>query len=160
MTIQVGDTIPSVSLMRIGSGGVEELDTDTYLRRGRVILFGVPGAFTGTCHKVHVPGFLAKFDELKAKGVDRIVCLSVNDPFVMRAWADATGAESKIDMLGDWNAELTKALGLEQDFGVVGLGLRCRRFALHLENGVVVSLHVEEGRGVTVSGADACLARL
>lgn len=160
MTINVGDTIPSATLKHAGPDGIGDLNTDDLLKSGKVILFGVPGAFTGTCHKVHVPSYLNNYDALKAKGVDRIVCVAVNDPFVIAAWAEASGATGKIDIIGDWDASFVKSMGLDQQIDVIGLGVRSKRFSILLEDGVVKSLDIEEGKGVTVSGGEACLARL
>lgn len=160
MTIQVGDSVPSVTLRRIGASGVEEVATDDLFKGRKVVLFSVPGAFTPTCSREHLPGFVARADELRAQGVDEIVCLAVNDPFVMKAWAEAQGAEGKVSMLPDGNGTLTKAMGLEQDIRAAGLGIRGKRFSMLVEDGTVKSLDVEEGKGVTVSGADACLAKL
>jgi peroxiredoxin len=160
MSIKVGDTVPAVTLKRLGDAGMEDVDTGALFKGRKVILFSVPGAFTPTCHKEHLPGFVARAEEIKAKGVDEIVCLAVNDPFVMKEWSAVQGAEGKVSMLPDWDATFTKALGLEQDISVAGLGTRGKRFSMVVDNGVVESLNVEEGKGVSVSGADACLTGL
>ena len=160
MTIKVGDRIPSVSLKRLGDAGLADVTTDALFTGRKVVLFSVPGAFTPTCSNEHLPGFVARADQLLGSGVDEIVCLAVNDPFVMKAWADAHGADGKVSMLPDWNGELTRAMGLDQDISVAGLGVRGKRFAMVVEDGVVESLDVEEGKGVTVSGADACLLKV
>ena len=160
MTIKVGDTIPSVKLKRLGSGGMEDVDTGEYFKGRKVVVLSVPGAFTPTCSNEHLPGYVAKADELKQKGVDEIACLAVNDPFVMKAWAEAQGADGKVSMLPDGNGEFTKALGLEQDISVAGLGTRGKRFSMIIEDGKVTKLDIEEDKDVSVSGADACLTNL
>jgi len=160
MTIKVGDTIPSVTLKRLTADGMSEVDTGEYFKGRTVVLFSVPGAYTPTCSKEHLPGFIARADEIKGKGIDEIVCLAVNDPFVMQAWGNEQGAEGKVTMLPDGNGDLTKALGLTQDISVAGLGVRGKRFSMRIKDGVVETLDVEEGKGVTVSGADQCLVSL
>jgi len=160
MTINVGDSVPAVKLKRLGAEGMEEVDTGELFKGRKVVLFSVPGAFTPTCSMEHLPGFVSKADDIKSKGVDEIVCLSVNDPFVMKAWSDQQEAGGKVSMLPDWDANFTKALGLDQDISVAGLGVRGKRFRMTVEDGVVKSLDIEEGKGVTVSGADACLTNL
>lgn len=160
MTIKTGDRVPSVTLKRLGGSGLEDVKTDEVFGGRKIVLFSVPGAYTPTCSNEHLPGYVARADEIKAKGIDEIVCLSVNDPFVMKAWGDEHGAEGKVSMLPDGNGELTKALGLEQDLAGAGLGVRGKRFSMFVEDGVVKNLEVEEGKGVSVSGADACLTRL
>lgn len=160
MTIKVGDSIPAVKLKRLGAEGMEEVDTGELFKGRKVVLFSVPGAYTPTCSNEHLPGFVAKADEIKAKGVDEIVCLAVNDPFVMKAWGADHDADGKVSMLPDWDATFTKAMGLEQDISVAGLGVRGKRFSMSIEDGVVKSMGIEDGKGVTVSGADACLTKL
>ncbi len=160
MTIQVGDKIPEVTLKWLTSGGMAEVNTRELFQGRKVVLFSVPGAYTPTCSKEHLPGFISRADEIKSKGVDDIVCLAVNDPFVMQAWGNEQGAEGKVTMLPDGNGKLTEALGLTQDISVAGLGVRGKRFSMLVEDGVVKSLNVEEGKGVSVSGADQCLVSL
>jgi glutaredoxin/glutathione-dependent peroxiredoxin len=160
MTIKIGDRIPSVTLKRLGDAGLTDVSTDDVFKHRKVVLFSVPGAFTPTCSKEHLPGFVGRAAEIRNSGVDEIVCLAVNDPFVMKAWADAHEAAGKVSMLPDWNGELTRALGLEQDISGAGLGVRGKRFAMLVDDGVVKSLDIEDGKGVTVSGADACLVKL
>jgi peroxiredoxin len=161
MSIQVGDKLPSVTVKHVTPTGMAELKTDELFKGKKVIMFGVPGAFTPTCHKTHLPGYVANADKLKAKGVDAIVCMAVNDPFVMHAWAEQVGAQGKITMFPDGNGELTKALGLELDGRGSGLGTRSKRFSMLVENGVVKSLDVEDKAGeVSVSGAEACMVKL
>jgi peroxiredoxin len=161
MAIQIGDKIPSVTLKRFGDGGLKDLETDEFFGGRKVVVFSVPGAFTPTCSNEHLPGYVQKADEIKSKGVDEIACLAVNDPFVMKAWAEAHDAPGKVAMLPDGNGELTKALGLEMDGSGACLGTRGKRFSMLVEDGVVKSLEVEENPGgVSVSGADACVAKL
>ena len=127
----------------------------------KVILFGVPGAFTPSCHKTHLPGYVEQFEAIKAKGVDTIACLAVNDAFVLDAWAKASGAAGKVQMLADGNAEYTKKLGLDLDLSGFGLGTRSKRFSAIVEDGQVTELNVEEAAGkVTSSGADATICQL
>lgn len=161
MSIQVGDKFPAVTIKRLGENGMEEVNTGELFAGKKVVLFGVPGAYTPTCHKKHLPGYVANADAIKAKGVDEIVCLSVNDPFVMNEWATATGATGKVSVLPDWNATLTKAMGLEFDGAGAGLGTRCKRFAMLVEDGVVKSLEVEAAPGdLTKSSAESCMLSL
>jgi peroxiredoxin len=160
MTIQVGDKIPEVTLKWLTASGMAEVKTTDIFQGRKVVLFSVPGAYTPTCSKEHLPGFVSRADEIKAKGIDDIVCLSVNDPFVMQAWGNEQGAEGKVTMLPDWNGRLTDAMGLTQDISIAGLGVRGKRFSMLVENGVVKSLNVEEGKGVSVSGANQCLIEL
>lgn len=159
--IQVGERIPSVTLRRIKDGGIEEVATSDYFAGRKVALIGVPGAFTPTCSQQHLPGYVDKADDFKAKGVDDIACVSVNDPFVMDAWAKSSGAGDKVTLLADGNGELTKAMGLEFDGSGAGLGLRCKRFAMLVDDGVVKALHVEDSPGaLQVSGAESLLAEV
>jgi peroxiredoxin len=131
------------------------------LTRGKkVVLFGLPGAFTPTCSAKHVPSYLVNYDKLKAKGVDTIACMSVNDAFVMGAWARDQKTGEKIRMLGDGSADYTKALGLELDLNARGLGLRCQRFSMLVDNGVVKTLNIEAPGKYEVSGAETMLAQL
>jgi len=158
--INVGDSVPAVKLKRLGAEGMEEVDTGEFFKGRKVVLFSVPGAFTPTCSMEHLPGFVNNAADIKSKGVDEIACLAVNDPFVMKAWSDQQGADGKVSMLPDWDGSFTKAMGLDQDISVAGLGLRGKRFSMTVEDGVVKSLDVEDGKGVTVSGASACLTNL
>jgi peroxiredoxin (alkyl hydroperoxide reductase subunit C) len=160
MTIKVGDKIPSATLYRMGANGPEAVTTDELCAGKKVILFGVPGAFTPTCSAQHVPGFLQNADALKAKGVDTIACVAVNDAFVMGAWGKDQGCDSKIEMLGDGSAELTKKMGIELDLGPRGLGLRSRRFSMLLDDGVVKQLNLEEGGALETSGAETILGQI
>ena len=160
MTIKAGDAIPSVTLKRLGGSGLEEVNTSELFAGRKVVMFTLPGAYTPTCSATHLPQYVAKADEVKAKGVAEIVCMSVNDPWVMKAWGDANGAEGKVTMLPDGNGDFTRALGLERDMGVANLGVRGHRAVIVAEDGKVTSIEIEEGKDVTVSGVDACLLKL
>ena len=157
MTISVGDRIPDVQVMTFGAGGPTHVQTADVLGAGKVVLFAVPGAFTPTCSDYHLPSYLIRYDDLKAKGVDSIVCISVNDPFVMGAWGDAQQVGDKVVMLADGNGDFTKAIGLEMDGSGFGLGSRSQRYSAVIEDGVVTALQVELGAGLSVSAADAIL---
>jgi peroxiredoxin len=160
MAISVGDKIPDVEVRTLGDDGVPKpLQTGDVLGTGKVVLFGVPGAFTPGCSKIHLPGFVQHGGELKAKGIDKVACVAVNDAWVMDAWAKEQGAND-ILMLADGNGEFTKAMGLEFDGGGFGLGLRSQRYAAVIEDGVVTQLDVEEKPGVDVSSCEAVLSRL
>lgn len=160
MTIKTGDAIPSVTLKHLTADGMQDITTDSLFAGRKVVLFSVPGAFTPTCSAKHLPGFIEQADAIRAKGVAEIVCLAVNDPFVMRAWGDKHGADGKVFMLPDGSALFTAALGLSQDLTAKGLGVRGLRFALIAENGVVTHLAVEEGGAFEVSSAEAILKAL
>ncbi|ACY17614.1 peroxiredoxin [Haliangium ochraceum] len=161
MSISVGDKFPSVTVKHLTAEGLKELSTDTLFSGKKVVLFAVPGAFTPSCSKTHLPGYVNNADELKGKGVDEIVCMAVNDPFVMDAWAEQQSAKGKVTMLPDGNGELTEKLGLGMDGSGAGLGTRCKRFSMLVEDGVIKSLDVEEkASDVSVSGAESCLANL
>jgi peroxiredoxin len=148
-----------MTLKRIGPEGMEDVSTDA-LFQGKVVLFAVPGAFTPTCSMKHLPGFIEKADEFSAKGVSRVVCLAVNDPFVMKAWSDHNKADGKVEMLPDGNAAFTKALGLELDASGFGLGIRSQRFAFYAEDGIVKDLEVEKPGAFEVSSAEAMLTHV
>ena len=160
MTIATGAPIPDVEIKTMGPEGPVPIRTGDALGRGKVVLFGLPGAFTPGCSKFHLPGYVEHADELKAKGVTTIACVSVNDAWVMQAWAEAQGAGDKILMLADGNAEFTKAMGLEWDGSGAGLGVRSQRYAAVLEDGVVTSLEVEPKSGVDVSSCANILTKL
>jgi len=160
MAIQAGDKIPDVQLWTMTSDGPKAVSSISALGKGKVVLFAVPGAFTPTCSDYHLPGFVLRADELRAKGVDTIACLSVNDPFVMGAWGKDRGADDKVVMLSDGNGEFTRAVGLELDGSGVGLGTRSQRYAAILDDGVVTSIFVEKGPGLEASSAEAVLAAL
>jgi peroxiredoxin len=160
MSIKIGDKVPSVGLKRLGKSGLEEVRTDKLFEGKKVVLFSVPGAYTPACSNEHLPGYVANAAAIKAKGVDEIICLAVNDPFVMKAWGEAHGATDKVTMLPDGNGEFTKALGLTQDVSAAGLGTRGKRFSMIVVNGKVTSLDVEPGKAVDVSSAGSCLLKL
>jgi peroxiredoxin len=159
MTIEVGDTIPDVEVRTMGDEGPQVVRTGEVLGKGRVVLFAVPGAFTPGCSKIHLPGFVKGAADLKAKGVDRIACIAVNDAWVMDAWGRDQGVGDDILMLADGDGSFTKAIGLDRDLGVAGLGVRSARYAAVLQDGVVESLEVDT-KGVEVSSCDAVLGRL
>jgi peroxiredoxin (alkyl hydroperoxide reductase subunit C) len=160
MTIQVGDTIPSLKLMIAGADGPKEVSTDELFKGKKVVLFAVPGAFTPTCSAKHLPGFVQNADEILSKGADSIVCMAVNDPFVMGAWGKDQGVDGKITMLADGSAAFTKAMGLELDLVARGLGIRSQRFALIADDGKVGYLAIEPPGGFDVSRAEAVMAHL
>ncbi|HEV3281791.1 MAG TPA: peroxiredoxin [Acidimicrobiales bacterium] len=160
MAIAVGDRIPDVRVMTSGPDGPVPVQTGTVLGSGKVVLFAVPGAFTPTCSDYHLPSYLVRREELKAKGVDTVACLSVNDPFVMAAWGEDRKVGDMILMVADGNGEFTKAVGLEMDGSGFGLGTRSQRYAMVIDDGVVTALNVEPGPGLTVSAADEVLAGL
>jgi peroxiredoxin (alkyl hydroperoxide reductase subunit C) len=159
-TVKVGDTIPSMKLMTATAEGPKEISTDEIFKGKKVVLFAVPGAFTPTCSAKHLPGFVQQADALKAKGVDTIVCVAVNDAFVMGAWAKDQGVNDKIVMLADGSGTFTKALGLELDLVARGLGVRSQRFALIADDGKVTHVAIEAPGGFDVSRAEAVLAAL
>jgi peroxiredoxin len=158
--IKAGDTLPKATFTIMTGEGPKPRTSDEIFAGKKVVIFGVPGAFTPTCHKNHLPGFAAKAAEIKAKGVDTIAVTAVNDVFVMDAWAKDTGAKDSIEFLADGSGNFAKAIGLTVDLTERGLGLRSRRYAMIVDNGVVKSVNVEEAAGVEVSGADHILAKL
>jgi len=160
MTVKSGDKIPDVEVRTMGAEGPKSLRTGDVLGKGKVVLFAVPGAFTPGCSKIHLPGYVANADELLGKGVDRIACIAVNDPWVMQAWGESQGVGDKILMLSDGNADFTKAMGLAFDGGAIGLGVRSQRYAAIVEDGVITSLEVESSPGVDVSSCESMLTRL
>ncbi|MEH7828571.1 peroxiredoxin [Gemmobacter denitrificans] len=159
MTISEGSKLPGASLLRMGDAGPEAVDLAAKLAGRKVVIFGLPGAYTGVCTTAHVPSFIRTKDKFAAKGVDEIICVSVNDPFVMKAWGEATGADAAgITMLGDAQAEFTKAIGLEFSAPPAGLIDRSKRYALYAEDGVVKVLQVEDSPGqCSISGGEALL---
>jgi glutaredoxin/glutathione-dependent peroxiredoxin len=158
MAIQVGDTLPQATFNML-LDGVQAVSTEDVFKGKKVVLFAVPGAFTPTCSAKHLPGYIDKLGEFKAKGVD-VACMAVNDAFVMDAWAKSQKAPGDIMMLADGNGVFTKALGLELDASGFGMGLRAQRFALYAEDGVVRALHIESPGEFKVSSAEAMLAAL
>jgi peroxiredoxin len=167
MTIKMGDTVPNATLTEFveieGNGcsvGPNAFKVSDLVAGKKIAVFGLPGAFTPTCSAQHVPGYVRNHDALKAKGVDEIWCVSVNDAFVMGAWARDQKAAGKVRMMGDGSAEFTRALGLELDLTARGMGVRCQRFSMLLDNGVVRQLNVEAPGKFEVSSAEAMLAKL
>jgi peroxiredoxin (alkyl hydroperoxide reductase subunit C) len=160
MTIKVGDTIPSMKLMVATADGPKETSTDEIFKGKKVVLFAVPGAFTPTCSAKHLPGFVQNAADFKAKGVDTIACIAVNDAFVMGAWGKDQGTGDKVTMLADGAAAFAKAIGLELDLNARGMGMRSQRYALVAEDGKVTHLGVEQPGGFEVSKAESILAVL
>ena len=160
MAIAVGDRIPDVKVFTFGDKGPEATTSGEVLGHGTVVLFGVPGAFTPTCSDHHLPGFVLRADDLRAKGADSLVCVAVNDPFVMEAWGQDQNVGKAVVMLADGNGELTEAMGLTMDGSGFGLGTRSQRYAAILRDGVVSWLAVEPGPGLNVSSAEEVLAAL
>jgi peroxiredoxin len=160
MTVKVGDTVPSATFTTFGQNGPEPITTDQLFKGKTVALFAVPGAFTPTCSVKHLPGFKAHAAELKAKGVDTIACLSVNDVFVMKAWGENQGVGDDILMLADGNGDFTKAVGLELDGSRFGMGHRSQRYSAVVKDGVISELNVEQGGEFKVSSAEYMLAQL
>lgn len=158
MSIQVGERIPEVTLKRIREG-VETVDTTTLFDGRKAVLFAVPGAFTPTCSARHLPGYIERFEQFRSRGID-VFCMAVNDPFVMQAWGKAQSVPDGLLMLSDGNGDLTRALGLEMDASGSGMGMRSRRFALYVDNGIVRAVHVEEPGNFEVSSAEYVLAHL
>ena len=156
MTIKTGDRIPACTLKVMGEKGPQDITTAELFNGKKVVMFAVPGAFTPGCSMTHLPGFVVNADKIKAKGVDSIVCMSVNDAFVMGAWGRAQNAEHLI-MLADGNADFTKAMGLELDGTGFGLGIRCKRMAMVVDNGTVTHMAIEPPGGIVVSSAEAIL---
>ena len=160
MTIQVGDHIPNVTLMKATSEGPQPVDTESFFAGRKVAIFSVPGAFTPTCSARHLPGFVEKADELRAKGVDEVACVSVNDAFVMGAGGQQAGAEGQVPMLADGNGELAEAVGLTMDGSKFGMGRRGQRWSAIVDDGVVRELNVEEPGAFSVSSAEFLLNQL
>jgi peroxiredoxin len=160
MTIQTGDQIPDVKVFTFGESGPEATTSSEVLGTGKVVLFAVPGAFTPTCSDHHLPGFVMRVDELTAKGVDKIVCVSVNDAFVMSAWGNDQNVGRNVVMLADGNGEFAAAMGLTMDGSGFGLGSRSQRYAAIIEDGTVTWLGIEPGPGLNASSAEEVLAAL
>ncbi|MFT5574217.1 MAG: peroxiredoxin [Cryomorphaceae bacterium] len=156
--IKVGDSIPAAGITVINNDGQENISAATFFADKKAVLFALPGAFTPTCSEAHLPGFIVGYDDIAAKGVDVVACLSVNDSFVMNAWRASQNAEN-ITMIADGGAALTKELGLVLDTSDFG-GIRSQRYSMIIDNGVVTHLNVEEGGGFEVSGADTILSQL
>jgi peroxiredoxin len=162
MTIAVGDTLPNATLLVMGPEGPTSVELSDYIKGKKVALFGLPGAFTGTCTTAHVPSFIRTKGDFDAKGVDHVICVSVNDPFVMKTWSETTGAgEAGILFLGDASAEFTKAIGMNFTAPPVGFYDRCQRFSLYAEDGVIKVLNVEAGPGqCEISAGETLLAAI
>ncbi|MDP3905606.1 peroxiredoxin [Novosphingobium sp.] len=159
MTISVGDKLPDIKLVKAGEAGPEAVQSADYFKGKRVALFSVPGAFTPTCSAKHLPGYVEKAEDLKAKGIDEIACTAVNDPFVMGAWGKAAGS-ADVTMLADGNGDFAEALGLTMDGSGFGLGKRGQRFSMVVNDGVVEQLHVEAPGDFKVSAADYLVDQL
>lgn len=160
MTISVGDMIPDSKVMTCSADGPQQTTAHEMMGSGKVALFSVPGAFTPTCSVKHLPGFVEQANALKAKGVSKIVCMSVNDAFVMKAWAEAHNADGAVEMLADGNGEFARALGLTMDGSGFGLGERSQRFSAILEDGKVTALNIEAPGAFEVSSADHMMGQL
>lgn len=159
MSVQVGQKMPVGTLYRRGDSGLEEIATEGLFTQRTVVIFAVPGAFTPTCSDEHLPGFIVNADALRAAGVDEIICLAVNDPFVMRAWAQAHDAQGAISFLSDGNGDWTQALGMQRDMRKAAMGVRSKRYAMVVTDGVLTWLGVDES-GLVNSRAEAVLAML
>lgn len=160
MTIAKGDKFPQTTFTKMTENGPEAVDSDSYFAGRKVALFSVPGAFTPTCSARHLPGFVDKADELKAKGIDEIACTAVNDAFVMGAWGKSAGSDGKVTMLADGNGLFPKAVGLEMDGSKFGMGPRGQRFSMVVNDGVVEELNVEAPGDFKVSSAEYMLDQL
>lgn len=162
MAISTGDTLPDADLLRMGEGGPEKVSLASLARGRTIALFAVPGAFTGVCSTAHVPSFIRAKDGFAGKGVDTIVCVAVNDPFVMRAWGESTGAaEAGLHMLADADGSFTRAVGMDFDAPPAGFHGRSKRYAMIVRDGTVTALHVEDSTGVCeTSSGEALLAEL
>ena len=160
MTIKAGAKIPAASLKTMSAEGMQTITTDELFKGKKVVLFALPGAFTPTCSAKHLPSFVQLADKIRAKGVDTIACLSVNDAFVMDAWGKNQKVGDKVTMLADGNGDFTKAVGLTMDGTGYGMGVRSQRYAMVVENGVVKTLNVEAPGAYEVSSAEAILKAL
>lgn len=160
MSVKVGDKLPDMELALATPSGPEPVRTGEFFAGRKIVLFAVPGAFTSTCSARHLPSFVENADALRAKGADEIVCLAVNDVFVLKAWAEQQAVDGRVTMLADGSAAFTKALGLELDLTARGLGIRSQRYAMVVDDGVVTHLAVEPAGEFGVSGAEAVLAAL
>ena len=160
MSISVGDRLPKTTLVKATPDGPQPVDSEEYFSGRRVAIFSVPGAFTPTCSARHLPGFVERADEIKAKGVDEIACVAVNDAFVMQAWADQGGAAGKVTMLADGNGDFARGIGLVMDASKYGMGQRGQRWSAVVNDGVVEQLNVEEPGAFNVSSADHLVGSL
>ena len=160
MTIKIGDTIPDVTLQQMQEKGVTNINTGDLFKGKKVALFALPGAYTPTCSASHLPGYVVKSDELFAKGIDSIICLSVNDAFVMGAWGKEHNADDRVQMIADGSGDFTRAIGLELDLTKNGMGMRSQRYAMVVNDGVVETFNIEAAGKFEVSDADTILASL
>ena len=162
MSISTGDKIPSATLTSMGDDGPEQVSLDGKVKGRKVVIFAVPGAYTGVCHNAHVPSFIRSIEALKGKGVEEVICISVNDPFVLKAWGEATGAtEAGITMLGDSDGEFTKAMGRDFTAPPAGLIGRSKRYAMVVEDGTVTLINEEDNPGLCdVSAGEAMVAAM
>ena len=158
--IKIGDALPHVEFHVMTAEGKTKTASDVIFAGRKVALFAVPGAFTGTCTKTHLPGYINALEDLKQAGINMVACTAVNDIDVLAAWSKQYGADGKITMLADGNGTFAKALGLEVDLSASGMGLRSRRYSMVIDNGVVRRLNIEEKSGVNVSGAETILSQL
>jgi len=160
MTIKIGDRLPKITLKQITKDGFQDVNTESLFKDKTVALFAVPGAYTPTCSTIHLPGFSKTMDQFKTKGVE-VMCLSINDPFVMEAWGKSTHTHPDIGLLADWNADFTKAIGLTFDGSAAGLGLRSSRYSMLVKDGIVTVLNIEENPSkCEVSSAETLLKTL
>ena len=161
MSLEIGSTLPDAKLVTLGADGPEMVDLSAYVKGRRVVIFGLPGAFTGPCSTAHLPSFIRTADDFRAKGIDEIICIAVNDPFVLNAWADATGArDAGITMLGDADGALTKALGMDFTAPPIGLHGRSNRYAVVLDDGVVTHANIDEPNVCDVSRGEQLIETL
>ena len=160
MAIKAGDKLPADIKLKEMDGGPKDVTTGEVFKGKKVVLFAVPGAFTPTCSMKHLPGFVEQAGAIKGKGIDEIVCVSVNDAFVMGAWGDANACKGKVRMLADGNGEFTRAVGLEMDVSGFGMGKRSQRYGMVIKDGKVTQLNVEPGPGLNVCSSEAMLLQL
>ena len=159
MSVSLGDRFPSGTFRFKDNDGVKEVSTEQYFKSKKIVLFGLPGAFTPTCSAKHLPGYIKNYEDIIKKGVTSVACMAVNDPHVMRAWGDVSGVEGKIDMLSDTDCSVSKSLGLDMDFGKV-MGLRSKRFSMIVDDSKIVKLFIEEMGAFEVSTAENMLKNL
>lgn len=160
MAIKVGDTLPSINFKVLGEDGPEEISSESIFANKKVVVFALPGAFTPTCNANHLPGYLDHVEDFKAKGVDEIVVISVNDVWVMNAWAEASNGKGKILFLSDGALEFTKAVGMEVDLSMASMGMRSSRYSMLVDNYVVKTINAETSRGLDVSDAATMIGQL
>jgi len=160
MAIKVGDKVPSVTMRYLTPEGVKAVPSEEFFAGRKVVVFGLPGAYTRTCSSRHLPGYVTNAEALRKKGIDAVACLSVNDAFVMDAWGKEHGAAGKVTMLGDGSAEFTQAIGLDLDRTEAGMGIRSQRYSMVVENGVVTALNIEPSGQYGISSAEAMLEKL